>query len=69
VFCSRYYCTHEADAQLCLSDVDQYHYIDVMIDGADKVDKGRSCFKGGEACQLCEKVLAETADMCVLFFL
>ena len=56
-------------AQLRLGDLDEYPYIDVTIDGADEVDKGLSCIKGGGACQLREKVLAEAADTCVLFFL
>jgi hypothetical protein len=56
------------EAQLRLGDVDQYPYIDVTIDGADEVDKGLSCIKGGGACQLREKVLAEAADTCVRFY-
>jgi hypothetical protein len=56
------------EAQLRLGDVDQYPYIDVTIDGADEVDKGLSCIKGGGACQLREKVLAEAADTYVLFY-
>ena len=55
------------NAGLRLGDVDQYPVIDVTIDGADEVDKGLSCIKGGGACQLREKVLAEAADTCVLF--
>ncbi|KAI0339244.1 ribose 5-phosphate isomerase [Trametopsis cervina] len=50
------------EAQLRLGDVDQYPHIDVTIDGADEVDKDLSCIKGGGACQLREKVLAEAAD-------
>ena len=71
------------DAQLQLGDVDQYHQIDVTIDGADecvtltflvtdthsifwdctlRVDKDLNCIKGGGACHLREKVLAEAAD-------
>ncbi|KAF8603584.1 ribose-5-phosphate isomerase [Ceratobasidium sp. AG-I] len=47
---------------LSLGDVDQYPTIDVTIDGADEVDKDLNCIKGGGACHLREKVLAEAAD-------
>lgn len=50
------------EAHLRLGDVDQYPHIDVTIDGADEVDQDLSCIKGGGACQLREKVLAEAAD-------
>ncbi|KAH9918076.1 ribose 5-phosphate isomerase A-domain-containing protein [Fomitopsis serialis] len=49
-------------AQLLLGDVDQYPVIDVTIDGADSVDETLNCIKGGGACHLREKVLAEAAD-------
>ncbi|THH04115.1 hypothetical protein EW146_g10263 [Bondarzewia mesenterica] len=48
-------------ANLRLGDVDQYPTIDVTIDGADEVDKNLNCIKGGGACHLREKVLAEAA--------
>jgi len=48
-------------AKLNLGDVDQYLTIDVTIDGADEVDRHLNCIKGGGACQLREKVLAEAA--------
>jgi len=48
-------------AGLNLGDVDQYPTIDVTIDGADEVDRHLNCIKGGGACQLREKVLAEAA--------
>lgn len=47
---------------LSLGDVDQYPSIDVTIDGADEVDENLNCIKGGGACHLREKVLAEAAD-------
>lgn len=47
---------------LLLGDVDQYPVIDVTIDGADEVDETLNCIKGGGACHLREKVLAEAAD-------
>ncbi|KZT25613.1 ribose-5-phosphate isomerase [Neolentinus lepideus HHB14362 ss-1] len=47
---------------LLLGDVDQYPRIDVTVDGADEVDKDLNCIKGGGACHLREKVLAEAAD-------
>ncbi|KAK0216951.1 ribose 5-phosphate isomerase A-domain-containing protein [Armillaria fumosa] len=46
---------------LGLGDVDQYSTIDVTIDGADEVDLELNCIKGGGACHLREKVLAEAA--------
>ncbi|KAG8898138.1 ribose-5-phosphate isomerase rki1 [Tulasnella sp. 403] len=45
-----------------LGDIDQFTHIDVTIDGADEVDDQLNCIKGGGACQLQEKVLAEAAD-------
>ncbi|KZV62237.1 ribose-5-phosphate isomerase [Peniophora sp. CONT] len=48
-------------AGLRLGDVDQYPTLDVTIDGADEVDAGLNCIKGGGACHLREKVLAEAA--------
>ncbi|KAG8737043.1 ribose-5-phosphate isomerase rki1 [Ceratobasidium sp. 414] len=47
---------------LSLGDVDQYPTIDVTIDGADEVDLELNCIKGGGACHLREKVLAEAAE-------
>ncbi|KAG8939323.1 ribose-5-phosphate isomerase rki1 [Tulasnella sp. 408] len=47
---------------LRLGDVSQYTHIDVTIDGADEVDSNLNCIKGGGACQLQEKVLAEAAN-------
>ncbi|KAG5645675.1 ribose-5-phosphate isomerase rki1 [Asterophora parasitica] len=46
---------------LNLGDVDQHATIDVTIDGADEVDTNLNCIKGGGACHLREKVLAEAA--------
>ncbi|PWN30439.1 putative RKI1-D-ribose-5-phosphate ketol-isomerase [Jaminaea rosea] len=48
-------------AGLNLGDVDSFPVIDVTIDGADEVDPSLNCIKGGGACQLREKVLAEAA--------
>ncbi|KAF8728462.1 hypothetical protein AX14_006615 [Amanita brunnescens Koide BX004] len=48
-------------AELNLGDVDQYLTVDVTIDGADEVDQHLNCIKGGGACHLREKVLAEAA--------
>ncbi|WVR04332.1 ribose-5-phosphate isomerase [Kwoniella sp. DSM 27419] len=53
-------------AGLVLGDVDQYARIDVTIDGADEVDNELNSIKGGGACQLREKVLAEAADTWVI---
>ncbi|GAA5871434.1 hypothetical protein JCM16303_000754 [Sporobolomyces ruberrimus] len=48
-------------AGLNLGDVDQFPSLDVTIDGADEVDDELNAIKGGGACQLREKVLAEAA--------
>ncbi|WVF70206.1 ribose-5-phosphate isomerase [Kwoniella sp. CBS 6097] len=53
-------------AGLTLGDVDQYATIDVTIDGADEVDNELNSIKGGGACQLREKVLAEAADTWIM---
>ncbi|KAK2459995.1 hypothetical protein APHAL10511_008001 [Amanita phalloides] len=53
-------------AGLSLGDVDQYPTIDVTLDGADEVDRHLNCIKGGGACQLREKVLAEAARTFIL---
>ncbi|EPQ25741.1 uncharacterized protein PFL1_06735 [Pseudozyma flocculosa PF-1] len=50
------------DAGLRVADVDSFPSIDVTIDGADEVDNALNCIKGGGACQLREKVLAEAAN-------
>lgn len=49
-------------SNLNLGDVDQFPTIDVTIDGADEVDLNLNCIKGGGACHLREKVLAEAAN-------
>ncbi|CAD6574955.1 MAG: ribose-5-phosphate isomerase rki1 [Cyphobasidiales sp. Tagirdzhanova-0007] len=51
---------------LNLGDVDQFPIIDVTLDGADEVDDGLNAIKGGGACHLREKVLAEAANTFVL---
>lgn len=54
------------NAGLNLGDVDQFPKIDVDIDGADDVDLALNAIKGGGACHLREKVLAEAADEFVI---
>lgn len=54
------------ESKLSLGDVDQFPTIDVTIDGADEVDSELNCIKGGGACHLREKVLAEAAETFVL---
>ncbi|KAF7303786.1 Ribose-5-phosphate isomerase [Mycena indigotica] len=51
---------------LNLGDVDQFPTIDVTLDGADEVDRELNCIKGGGACHLREKVLAEAANTFIL---
>jgi ribose 5-phosphate isomerase A len=46
--------------------VDQFHEIDVTIDGADECDGELNAIKGGGACHLREKVLAEAANVFVI---
>jgi ribose 5-phosphate isomerase A len=53
-------------SNLNLGDVDQYPTIDVTLDGADEVDRNLNCIKGGGACHLREKVLAEAANTFIL---
>ncbi|CDZ98205.1 ribose-5-phosphate isomerase [Phaffia rhodozyma] len=53
-------------AGLTLGDLEQYPSIDVTIDGADEVDANLQSIKGGGACQLREKVLAEAAETWVI---
>jgi len=53
-------------SNLNLGDVDQFLTIDVTIDGADEVDLDLNCIKGGGACHLREKVLAEAANTFIL---
>lgn len=48
-------------ANLSLGDIEQFPVVDIVIDGADEVDKDLNCIKGGGACHLREKVLAEAA--------
>ncbi|KAF7369065.1 Ribose-5-phosphate isomerase [Mycena venus] len=40
--------------------------IDITLDGADEVDHNLNCIKGGGACHLREKVLAEAANTFIL---
>ncbi|THH30763.1 hypothetical protein EUX98_g3434 [Antrodiella citrinella] len=54
------------EAHLTLGDVSQYPVLDVTIDGADEVDRSLNAIKGGGACQLQEKVLAEAATTWVM---
>ncbi|KAL9709525.1 ribose-5-phosphate isomerase rki1 [Leucoagaricus gongylophorus] len=54
------------EAGLSLGDVDEHPSIDVTIDGADEIDANLNCIKGGGACHLREKVLAEAAKTFVV---
>ncbi|KAH9816804.1 ribose 5-phosphate isomerase A-domain-containing protein [Melampsora americana] len=53
-------------AGLNLGDVDQFPSLDITLDGADEVDADLNAIKGGGACHLREKVLAEAAETFVL---
>ncbi|KIM80104.1 hypothetical protein PILCRDRAFT_822618 [Piloderma croceum F 1598] len=53
-------------SHLNLGDVDQYPTLDITFDGADEVDRDLNCIKGGGACHLREKVLAEAAKTFIL---
>ena len=48
-------------AGLPLSDLNATPRLDVAIDGADEVDRGLACIKGGGACQTQEKLVAAAA--------
>jgi len=54
------------DAGLHLAELDVFPEIDVTIDGADEIDKNLNCIKGGGACHLREKALAEAAKSFIL---
>jgi len=51
---------------LVLSDLDRHPVIDVAIDGADEVDAGLNCIKGGGGCQTQEKIVASNASQFVI---
>ncbi|RIA93266.1 ribose-5-phosphate isomerase [Glomus cerebriforme] len=51
---------------LNLGDIDQYSEIDVTIDGADEVDENLNAIKGGGACHLREKLVAEAAKKFII---
>jgi ribose 5-phosphate isomerase A len=53
-------------AGLVLGDIHQFPEIDVTIDGADECDTDLNAIKGGGACHLREKVLAESAKVFVI---
>lgn len=53
-------------AGLNLGDVDQFSSLDITIDGADEIDADLNAIKGGGACHLREKVLAEAAQRFIL---
>ncbi|CAG8597918.1 7340_t:CDS:2 [Acaulospora morrowiae] len=54
------------DNGLNLGDVDQYPVIDITIDGADEVDDNLNAIKGGGACHLREKVVAEISKKFII---
>ncbi|POW06099.1 hypothetical protein PSHT_10498 [Puccinia striiformis] len=53
-------------SRINLGDVDQFPRLDITLDGADEVDADLNAIKGGGACHLREKVLAEAADKFIL---
>ena len=54
------------DGGLTLCELAQLPVLDVAIDGADEVDIGLSCIKGGGGCQLLEKIVASAAPKLVI---
>lgn len=46
---------------LRLGGLEEYPTIDIAFDGADEIDTGLNCIKGGGACQLQEKLVADSA--------
>jgi ribose 5-phosphate isomerase A len=53
-------------SNLTLGDVDQHHELDITLDGADECDSSLNAIKGGGACHLREKVLAEAAKTFII---
>lgn len=53
-------------AGLSLGDIGQFPELDVAIDGADECDTALNAIKGGGACHLREKVLAESAKVFIV---
>ncbi|PKC75398.1 ribose 5-phosphate isomerase [Rhizophagus irregularis] len=51
---------------LNLGDIDTYPELDVTIDGADEVDENLNAIKGGGACHLREKLVAEAAKKFII---
>ncbi|WFD34173.1 ribose-5-phosphate isomerase [Malassezia cuniculi] len=51
---------------LRLGDIDTFPEIDVAIDGADEVDNALNLIKGGGACHLQEKVIAQAAKELII---
>ena len=51
---------------LPLSDLEQCPRLDLAIDGADEVDPGRVCIKGGGGCLAQEKIVAAAAQRFVV---
>ncbi|UZJ52330.1 hypothetical protein CBS101457_001650 [Exobasidium rhododendri] len=51
---------------LRLGDIDAFTEVDVAIDGADEIDDHLNAIKGGGACQLREKVLAQAATTFIM---
>ncbi|CAG8749602.1 ribose-5-phosphate isomerase [Gigaspora rosea] len=51
---------------LNLGEIDQYQEIDITIDGADEVDENLNAIKGGGACHLREKVVAEISKKFII---
>lgn len=54
------------DTGMRLSDLSQTPELDVTIDGADEVDPQLNCIKGGGACHLQEKLVANAAKQFVV---
>ncbi|WP_409431800.1 ribose-5-phosphate isomerase RpiA [Litorimonas sp. RW-G-Af-16] len=54
------------EAGVPLIDADKVEKIDVTIDGADEVDPAFNLIKGGGACLLREKIIANASDMMVV---
>lgn len=54
------------DRSLSLGDIDNFPQLDVTIDGADEVDAALNVIKGGGACHLREKIIAEASDNFVI---
>ena len=54
------------DNKLNLGNLEEFSKIDIAFDGADEIDSDLNCIKGGGACLLQEKLVADSADSFII---